>query len=253
MEKTTPLISFISAITSGVYSANRLMVEKALTGLSPPPYRVEGEPISAIICTHNEEEYIGNCITCLLNQTYPPAEIIVVDYESEDRTKKIAWSLGAKIIETNVPGVGNARDLGAEKSSFKYLFFTDADTIMENKIIEELAKTLEKGCDVVSVPPVYYDTKNPFLIFGINLHRFRAPWDISGRATLIPKEVWRNVDGWELPIWEERHFGLKLKNAGYNIEMRRDLAVATTARRWWGESRALRLPHMIEMEVEKKF
>jgi len=236
----------VSAAILGVYSGNYRVVERAFTGLNPPLYKIRGEPISAIIPTHNEEDYIGKCLKCLSNQTYFPIEVIIVDYISEDRTCEIARKYGARVLHIDEPGVGNARDLGAEEASHNFLFFTDADAIFENQLIEKMAKKLERGADVVTVPPVYYDTINPILLIGINVHRYRAPWLLSARATLIPKEVWAEVNGWEVPIWEERHFGLKLERAGFKIEMTRDRAVATTARRWYGKSRAIR-SELLEM------
>lgn len=234
-------IPFVSSSVLGVQSANRLMVQRAIQGLYPAPYKIEGEPVSAIVCTHNEEDYLGNCLKSIQHQTYCPMQIVVVDYESEDETREIAREFGAKILHASEPGVGNARDLGAKHATANYLFFTDADAILESRVVEEMAKTLEAGFDVVTVPAVYYDTSNPVLSLLMNVQRFRADWIMSGRATLTPKAVWESVGGWELPFGEERHFGKKLRDAGYMCKSRRDLAVGTSARLWYGESRAARL------------
>jgi len=238
------LLSFLSPILLGVQAGNRLVVKRALNGLTLPSYRIRGERISAIIPTHNEEDYIGECLTCLQNQTYFPIEVIVVDFESQDQTRQIARAYGAKIVDMRVPGVGNARDIGVLYASSDTLFFSDADVIFENRLVEEMVKDLENGWDVITVPAVYYDTAkpvpiNPLLNLGMNISRLgRAPWILSGRATLTRKETWRQVGGWELPIWEERHFGRKLNQAGYKINMRRRLALTTPRFR---ESRAMRL------------
>ena len=203
-------------------------MKRALTGLTPPSYRIRGERVSAVIPTHNEERYIENCLRCLENQTHFPIEVIIVDFESEDLTCQIARDYGAKVLHTNVPGIGNARDIGVSHASSDLLFSTDADCFFESRLIEELVKDLEYGWDVATVPAVYYDTSNPLLNIGMNVSRLgRAPWILSARATLFCREAWRQVGGWELPIWEERYFGRKLSEAGYEIKMRRDLAVAT--------------------------
>lgn len=237
---------FISSGVLGVQSANRLMVERAIKGLHAPPYKVEGEPISAIVCTHNEEDYLGNCLRSIQNQTYYPIEIVVVDYESEDRTREIARGFTANVLCATEPGVGNARDLGAKDATANYLFFTDADVIHENLVVEELARDMENGWDVVTVQPVLFDTSNPVLILGHNVARFRASWVLSGRATLLHRSAWESVGGWELPYGEERHFGRKLLDAGYRMRARRDLAVATSARLWYGRSRAVRLKGLLK-------
>jgi glycosyltransferase involved in cell wall biosynthesis len=45
--------------------------------------------ISAIICTHNREEYLGAAIDSLLEQDFSSYEVIVVDNASSDRTREI--------------------------------------------------------------------------------------------------------------------------------------------------------------------
>jgi len=246
MAHRLPLFApFISSALTGVYSGNRIIVKRALSGLKPPPYRIRGELISAIVPTHNEENFIGNCLTCIRNQTYFPIEMLIMDYASEDKTCEVARGYGAKVVKIGEPGVGNARDLGVLAAKSDFLFFTDADTIFENQLVEKMARDLESGWDLVTVPAVYYDTSNPLLILGINFSRFRSPWVLSARATLTHRDVWREVGGWELPLWEERHFGRKLREAGYKIKKRRDLAVATSCRSWYGQSRALRLRNEI--------
>jgi len=230
----------LSAAVLGIHQATRQLVERSLEGLSPPTYRVYGSPVTAVVCTHNEEGYIERCLTCLKNQTHQPIELVVVDYRSRDRTREIARSFGARVVEASEPGVGNARDLGADAASYEPLFFTDADCIFENRLIEEMLKDLS-SYGAVTVAPVYYDTDSPILLAGICISRFAADWLVSGRGTLIRRETLSRVGGWELPYWEERHLSEKLRVAGIPVRRRRDLAVATSARRWRGESRALRI------------
>jgi len=233
----TPLVA---SVVAGMGQATRELVERALEGLSSPPYRRHGTPVSAIVPTHNEENYLPACLECLSNQTHAPIEEIVVDYGSEDATREVAYSYGARVIEAPEPGVGNARDLGAEAASYDVLFFTDADTIFENRLVEEMLESLETH-DVVTVSHVYYDTRNPILVAGAALHRLRGPWLVSARGTLIDRDLLFGVGGWEVPIWEERHLSKKLLKAGATVKKRNDLAVATSARAWYGRSRALRL------------
>ena len=48
--------------------------------------------LSAIISAHNCEDYIGECLECLFNQTRPADEIIVVLDASTDRTPEVVES-----------------------------------------------------------------------------------------------------------------------------------------------------------------
>ncbi|NEQ15888.1 MAG: glycosyltransferase family 2 protein [Moorea sp. SIO3E2] len=45
--------------------------------------------ISAIICTHNREQYLGAAIDSVLQQDFADYEVIVVDNASSDRTRNI--------------------------------------------------------------------------------------------------------------------------------------------------------------------
>lgn len=232
----------MTAILLGLAARGNRLAKRALEGLDPPPYNVYGSLVSAIIPTFNEEEYIENCIVSLQHQTFEPIEIIVVDHNSQDKTVEVSKNCGAKVFTIDEPGVGPARDLGLLAAQGDPLFFTDADAIHENRLIEEMVEDLRE-VDAVTVRPVYYRTNVLFqagMVFN-RYSRYRHSWLLSGRATLIPKEVLVSVGGWEVPIWEERHLSKKLRAAGYTVKTRRDLAVATSDRRWRGGSRALRL------------
>ena len=45
--------------------------------------------ISAIICTHNREEYLGAAIDSVLQQDFYSYEVVIVDNASSDRTREI--------------------------------------------------------------------------------------------------------------------------------------------------------------------
>ena len=53
--------------------------------------------VSVIIPANNAEQWIGRAITSVLNQTVMPAEILVVDDGSTDRTAQAAQKYGAVI------------------------------------------------------------------------------------------------------------------------------------------------------------
>ncbi len=53
--------------------------------------------ISVVIPCYNAEPFLKVTIESALNQTYPPLEIIVVDYGSTDNSAKIALSFGPPV------------------------------------------------------------------------------------------------------------------------------------------------------------
>ena len=76
------------------------------------------EGISIIIPNYNKEKYIEKCVNSVLEQSYMPKEIIIVDDCSTDNSRRIIEKLAKenetiKLIcpKTN-GGVSKARNLG---------------------------------------------------------------------------------------------------------------------------------------------
>ncbi len=81
--------------------------------------------LTVIIPTKDEETALPKLLASLGRQTAQPAEIIVADAQSADRTRDIARAFGARIVEGGLPGPG--RNRGAEAAATDWLLFLDAD------------------------------------------------------------------------------------------------------------------------------
>ncbi|MDO8583097.1 MAG: glycosyltransferase family 2 protein [bacterium] len=97
--------------------------------------------VSIIIPAYNEEEYIRPCLQSLVWQnTKRNFEVILIDNNSTDATKKIAMSfkdkLDIRIITEKKQGRGIARWRGFEEATGEFLFSSDADTIFPPEWIE---------------------------------------------------------------------------------------------------------------------
>ncbi len=102
--------------------------------------------VSVVIPTYNYARFISQTIESVLAQTYPIAEIIVVDDGSTDNTKKVVAAFGEKVcyIEQEKSGVCAARNNGAKQSSGDYIAFLDADDVwLSEKIEKQIAKFRE--------------------------------------------------------------------------------------------------------------
>jgi len=92
--------------------------------------------VSVVIPVYNGEKYIAESICSVLNQTYQPVEIIVVDDGSQDSTAEIVRSFEevVYIYQAN-QGHGQAKNTGMGAARGDYLAFNDADDIWEpNKL-----------------------------------------------------------------------------------------------------------------------
>ncbi len=104
--------------------------------------------ISAIICTHNREQYLGAAIDSLLAQTLENYEIIVVDNASTDGTAEIVKSRldDSKVhyVLESTLGLSVARNTGAEAAKGQILAYLDDDAEASVGWLAALAAVFEK-------------------------------------------------------------------------------------------------------------
>jgi glycosyltransferase involved in cell wall biosynthesis len=113
--------------------------------------------ISAIICTHNREEYLGAAIDSLLAQTLDNYEIIVVDNASTDRTAEIAkarvnhtsgtasGTAQVRYIYEPKLGLSVARNRGSSEAKGAILAYLDDDAEASVGWLAELVAVFEQN------------------------------------------------------------------------------------------------------------
>mgnify|MGYP000996060659 CR=1 FL=1 len=89
--------------------------------------------VSIITPAYKSESIIGETIESVLNQTFPDWEMIIVDDNSQDNTKKVVESYNDKRIrlitlEKNV-GAANARNIALQNAQGRFIAFLDSDDI----------------------------------------------------------------------------------------------------------------------------
>jgi len=123
--------------------------------------------VTAIISVYNSENKIGKCLNSLLNQTYKPIEIIVVDDGSTDKTKeiikKVADNKKIFLLEQKRQGPGAAKNLASKKAKGKILVFVDSDEYPRKDYIEKLTKPIRENKTKTSIGAWYLaQPKNPW-------------------------------------------------------------------------------------------
>ena len=97
--------------------------------------------ITVIIHTHNEQDTISECITSarLLSD-----DVLVVDMESADETKKRAEKAGATVISFPFSGyVEPAREFGIRNAKGAWVCILDADERMTRSLAQEIQQKLD--------------------------------------------------------------------------------------------------------------
>ena len=107
------------------------------------------EPIiSAIICTHNRDQYLGAAIDSLLNQSFDRYEVIVVDNASTDTTAAVvkARLQDSRLRDVYEPtlGLSVARNRGAQESTGQILAYLDDDAEASEQWLTSLMRVFDE-------------------------------------------------------------------------------------------------------------
>ena len=121
--------------------------------------------ISVVIPTMNEEKTIGDVIKSL--QYLNPVEVFVVDTNSTDRTREIAESLGATVVDEPRRGYGRAYKTGIMKCSGDIVVCLDGDGTYPCNVIKPLIEILDANqVDFISCDRMTLRSQNSYT----NLH-----------------------------------------------------------------------------------
>jgi glycosyltransferase involved in cell wall biosynthesis len=106
-------------------------------------------PVAVIIPVYNGRKYLSETIKSVLNQTSPPAEVLVIDDGSIDGSAEEAQSFGSavRVIRRQNSGVSASRNYGASLTTAKWLAFMDADDIWEPENLERQAAMITASPD----------------------------------------------------------------------------------------------------------
>lgn len=100
------------------------------------------DKISVIIPAKNEEANIAE----IIKKTKPFSDdIIVIDGNSQDKTRQIASSLGAKVFSDNRKGKGDAIRVGIQKAERDVIVFIDADGSHDPSDIPKIVAPIMEG------------------------------------------------------------------------------------------------------------
>jgi len=97
-----------------------------------------------IVPAFNEEETVADTILSVQSQTLPPAEILVVDDCSTDRTAEVARSCGVRVVRppSNTGSKAGAQTFALPLITTEFSMAVDADTTLAPDAIEKLVSVL---------------------------------------------------------------------------------------------------------------
>lgn len=108
---------------------------------------------SVVIPTHNRADLLPRCLRAVLDQTVPPAEVIVVNDGSTDSTAAVladpAFATRCTVVETPGLGVSSARNAGIEAATAEWIVFIDDDDVPSPRWLEVLGRLVADDVGIV--------------------------------------------------------------------------------------------------------
>ena len=106
--------------------------------------------ISAIICTHNRDNYLGAAIDSLLAQDFPGSfEVVVVDNASKDNTREVVEARlpnpKLEYVYEPITGLSVARNTGAKTASAEILAYLDDDAVASSQWLRVLYEAYQSN------------------------------------------------------------------------------------------------------------
>ncbi len=104
-------------------------------------------PVSVIIPAYNEEASLEALLSDLGAQENPPAEVIVVDAGSTDRTAEIAraYAPWVRLIQVDRAYPGQARNIGVAHAECPIVAFWDGEMRVAHQTLRHLVKPILRG------------------------------------------------------------------------------------------------------------
>ncbi len=167
---------------------------------------VEGQLLTAIILTYNEEIHISRCISSVKRVA---DRVIVVDSFSTDRTEKIALDMGVEIIKREFVNQAEQFQWALDHLNITSLWVLriDADEYLEPILIAELPGKLKSVGD--DVGGVYLNRK----------HIFWGKWiRHGGRYPLYILRIWRTGQAHIEQRWMDEHTVLSAQMNTINLD-----------------------------------
>jgi glycosyltransferase involved in cell wall biosynthesis len=163
--------------------------------------------VSVIIPAFNEElalpETLGR-IGKALSIIVLPSEIIVVDNDSQDKTKQIAESFGAKVFLEKEHNIGKVRNTGAKNSTGDVLIFIDADTLIPETLFQKITTVMEdEKCFGGAVAVEYKGFRRKWMKFYLADWKFWGKFFnmAQGAAQFCRKSVFEKLEGYDQTIF----------------------------------------------------
>lgn len=143
--------------------------------------------ISIIVPVYKVEEYLDECVTSIINQTYTNLEIILVDDGSPDSCPHLCdeWAKKderIKVVHKKNGGLSSARNAGLEIAMGEYICFVDSDDFITPDYVEVMYERIKNDTTVGIVSGMIYRYQDNQTI------PFNEKWNLENEKIISPED-----------------------------------------------------------------
>ena len=204
---------------------------------------------SVIVCAFNEEQLLPGCLHSLLQQSFPPHEIIVINNASTDRTAAVASIPGIRVVDEPRKGLVVAREAGRRVSTGDVLVYVDADCRAPRKWLQLVAQEFDGAHPPAAVTGPYrfydwdmlgcalvrmYDYSLAPLTHVLAQYVFGLGAVLYGGNFAVRRDALAAIGGFDTSIefhGEDTNLARRISKAG-RVRLRQPCWVFTSARRY---------------------
>ncbi|MBU1043328.1 MAG: glycosyltransferase [Candidatus Omnitrophica bacterium] len=153
--------------------------------------------VSVVITTKNAQKHIGDCLASIRSQIFNRSEIeiIVVDNNSNDKTKSIAYQFTDKVYNIG-PERSAQRNFGISHAQGEYVLYLDVDmTLSRNVISECVSKIRTNDLAALYIPEIIVGKG-----FWINVRNFERSFynaTVIDCVRFIKKDIFIETKGFD--------------------------------------------------------
>jgi len=189
--------------------------------------------ISIIIPTYNESQHLPLLLSDL-SISYEEAEIIIVDCNSEDKTREIGNLYGSKIYKSKEKNRGLQLNIGAKNATGMWFIFIHADSRLRKGWLKKVKSLIKYNENFVYFFKFKINNKMIFyrfleILVNLRSYIFKDPYGDQG--LLIHRETYFKNNGYrKIPLMEDLDFIKRLKN---KIPLKMlTIPIYTSSRKW---------------------
>ncbi len=150
--------------------------------------------VSVIVVNWNGERYLGKCLSSLMNQTYTPFEVVLVDNGSSDGSLEIAAGYGDRVKIVRLPqnrGFAAANNIGLEYARGEYIALLNNDAWADGNWLAQLVKAAEEHPQAAALASRMLDYFDRSILDGAGDGYTRMGWPDKIGAAIPARDRYR--------------------------------------------------------------